>query len=579
MRSSAQSTLVVSAGFAILAFVLLGDLAQAKNRKMTVTNSCSYTIWPALYTSVGPLPSQDTGWEAESGSTISFEVEETWGGRIWGRTTCDFTQDVPEYQMCQTGGCIGGLKCNTTGGTGNSTFSFNVPVAITNSGNCSLSNCPYNLNSASLALFRPLVPPCVLIAPCRQICPDVLQYKGPNNESDTAVGCLTDCGAYPTNTAYCCAGAHNLPSTCPSSAIPHYSWWKENCPIAYAYAYDESSGTALFTCTQGVDYTITFCPGPDLYSTTATLPNGSVITQGQDFGSTAAGTATGGGGGSGGSAAATTSGGSSSTGSSGASTGGGTASETGTSSSAGSTGSASGSTGSSSSGSTGSSGSSDSSGSSGSSDSSDSSGSSGDTPSASSTGSDASSSSSSSSGSTILGMPSTTAYALLAVLVVLVLAAIAFFVYKNNNNEKEHHHHHHESASTGSSDDRSSASDDDDGEKRRHRHGGGDDDDSDDDHELGKLDALALAERRAARRTVYAATEGRRSADRGSRDLVGGSFSGRGQGRRSEVGRLFELGRARGNGSSEDEDEDEDEDDARRGLGNEGRRLLSPVTM
>ncbi|KAH9944437.1 uncharacterized protein BXZ73DRAFT_73951 [Epithele typhae] len=35
-----------------------------------------------------------------------------------------------------------------------------------------------------------------------------------------------------------------------------------NCPNAYAYAFDESSGTALWTCDSGLnaDYTLTFCP-------------------------------------------------------------------------------------------------------------------------------------------------------------------------------------------------------------------------------------------------------------------------------------------------------------------------------
>ncbi len=37
---------------------------------------------------------------------------------------------------------------------------------------------------------------------------------------------------------------------------------EQNCPNAYAYAYDESSGSALFTCDAALaaDYTITFCP-------------------------------------------------------------------------------------------------------------------------------------------------------------------------------------------------------------------------------------------------------------------------------------------------------------------------------
>lgn len=37
---------------------------------------------------------------------------------------------------------------------------------------------------------------------------------------------------------------------------------EDNCPNSYCYAYDESSGTALWTCDASLeaDYTITFCP-------------------------------------------------------------------------------------------------------------------------------------------------------------------------------------------------------------------------------------------------------------------------------------------------------------------------------
>jgi len=33
------------------------------------------------------------------------------------RTGCDFTKDVPDYQMCETGGCNGGLECDPDTGT------------------------------------------------------------------------------------------------------------------------------------------------------------------------------------------------------------------------------------------------------------------------------------------------------------------------------------------------------------------------------------------------------------------------------------------------------------------------------
>lgn len=37
---------------------------------------------------------------------------------------------------------------------------------------------------------------------------------------------------------------------------------ESNCPNSYAYAFDEPSGTALWTCNSSLqaDYTVTFCP-------------------------------------------------------------------------------------------------------------------------------------------------------------------------------------------------------------------------------------------------------------------------------------------------------------------------------
>lgn len=79
----------------------LSSANTKKNRKIIVTNQCpfppcrrsrpqvgpaeltdrsrcagTFTVWPALFTSVGPLPSQDTGWEAKPGTSLTFEVEE-----------------------------------------------------------------------------------------------------------------------------------------------------------------------------------------------------------------------------------------------------------------------------------------------------------------------------------------------------------------------------------------------------------------------------------------------------------------------------------------------------------------------
>lgn len=72
-------------------------VVSAKKRKMTVANSCAcglyfeafcadtdalatgpYTVWPGLFTSVGPKPvNTPTGWEAPPGTSWTFEVEES----------------------------------------------------------------------------------------------------------------------------------------------------------------------------------------------------------------------------------------------------------------------------------------------------------------------------------------------------------------------------------------------------------------------------------------------------------------------------------------------------------------------
>ncbi|KAM0788146.1 hypothetical protein ACM66B_001311 [Microbotryomycetes sp. NB124-2] len=241
--------------------------AEGDIRKIHVVNACKQTLWMAIFTaslfSVGPQVEHKTGWESPSGSKLTFEVPESWGGRVWARTGCDFSKNVPDHMKCETGGCNGGLECargGAEGGTGVipvtlAEFNLQKDIDHYDTTDCPLSNCPFDLLTT---------------------CPEQLKYK---NEKGETVGCLTDCGA--TNKPeYCCAGAHDKPETCPASAIPNYKWWKDSCPIAYAYAYDESSGTALFTCKKRVDYTITFCPSDDLYEDFAVLPDGSTVSQG-----------------------------------------------------------------------------------------------------------------------------------------------------------------------------------------------------------------------------------------------------------------------------------------------------------
>jgi hypothetical protein len=238
--------------------------APALARQFTVKNNCAYTVWPGLYTDLNVaqnVPDQATGWEAPAGSSVSFSVPDNWkAGRIWGRTDCDFSTN-PGPTSCSTGGCNGGLECDKNTGTGvppatvaEFTFQgdgnqdwfdvslvdgFNIPMTITNNKDCPVPSCPADLNAD---------------------CPSDLA----DNVNGKIVGCKSAClvDSNPTDSPNCCSGSHNTADTCPPSGVSHYDYFKGKCPDAYAYAYDESSGTALWTCDSGktADYTITFCP-------------------------------------------------------------------------------------------------------------------------------------------------------------------------------------------------------------------------------------------------------------------------------------------------------------------------------
>ncbi|KAH8112923.1 thaumatin-like protein [Phellopilus nigrolimitatus] len=243
-------------------------IAAVSARTFTVTNKCTFTIWPALFTDLNAgtsVPDQATGWEAAAGSSVSFAVPDDWkAGRIWGRRNCDFSS-VQGPTSCATGGCNGGLLCDkntgtgvppvtvaewTLSGDGNQDWydvslvdGFDLPMAITNTAGCSVASCPVDLDAN---------------------CPSAL--IGPTDSSGATLGCKSACDANldgdPQDSANCCTGSHNTAATCPSSNVTDYSFFKSNCPNSYAYAYDESSNTALWTCntTSAADYTLTFCP-------------------------------------------------------------------------------------------------------------------------------------------------------------------------------------------------------------------------------------------------------------------------------------------------------------------------------
>ncbi|POY72472.1 hypothetical protein BMF94_4298 [Rhodotorula taiwanensis] len=475
------------------------EAVEAKTRKMTVANSCSYTIWPALFTSVGPPPTNTpTGWEAPSGTSWTFEVEESWGGRIWPRTDCDFSDSSkPGSLQCATGACNGGLECDPKTGTGvppcslaefnlqenidhydsSNVDGFSIPMAITSNGDFLMIFCqraPLNCGGKTL----------------------------PGRSSGAS---RTAAQTRRIRRQYCCFGAHDTLETCPLSGIPNYDFWLKGCPISYIYAYGDA--LALFTCTKRVDWTITFCPGPDSFDTKVTFPDGKTTTQGSGFPAPTAVaiTRTGVTAGSGG-AGPTSKGETSATTKSGASPTSGTAppaAETGaTSTGAAGTDGANSASGSNTGAGTDTSSGSDSAPDAGSAAVPAGSG----TSSGSDSGVDASSSNSAA--SEIMGIPSTYVYVFAGALALAVIAAVAFLLSKRRTNRHKHVAQSDDDGSTaseGSSSDSEAAHASHKSRKKRQSDCDTGDDDGTTARSLGALAAMEQAEHLAARQSVYAA--------------------------------------------------------------------------
>lgn len=67
------------------------------------------------------------------------------------------------------------------------------------------------------------------------------------------VGCKSGCVAY-NNDQECCRGAFGTPDKCRQSRTAML--FKDACPTAYSYAYDDATST--FTC-KNANYVVQFC--------------------------------------------------------------------------------------------------------------------------------------------------------------------------------------------------------------------------------------------------------------------------------------------------------------------------------
>ncbi|XP_020550915.1 pathogenesis-related protein 5-like [Sesamum indicum] len=191
--------------FLLLPLFFLGMVSSVMATVFTLQNSCSYTIWPGTLTGNGGaiLGATLKGGGRGGAPPVSL-VELT----ISSRGDKDF------YDVSLVDGYNVGIGVRPSGG----------------SGDCKYAGCVADVNAN---------------------CPQELQVV---DGGGAVVACRSACAAF-NKPEYCCSGDHGTPETCGPT---QYSLiFKNACPAAYSYAYDDQTST--FTCT-GADYLITFCP-------------------------------------------------------------------------------------------------------------------------------------------------------------------------------------------------------------------------------------------------------------------------------------------------------------------------------
>lgn len=223
----------------------------------TILNNCDYTVWPGILSNAGVSPLPTTGFVLQKGESKTITAPTSWGGRFWGRTHC--SQDSTGKFSCVTGDCGSGkVECAGSGASPPATLAeitldghggldfydvslvdgYNIPMMFTPQGgsgqNCTNTGCRADLNDA---------------------CPSELKVT--SVEGGAGVACRSACEAF-REPQYCCSGAYGTPDTCKPSSYSEI--FKNACPRAYSYAYDDKSST--FTCSSANSYTITFCPSP-----------------------------------------------------------------------------------------------------------------------------------------------------------------------------------------------------------------------------------------------------------------------------------------------------------------------------
>jgi hypothetical protein len=289
------------------------DLAGAGGPGTVIfVNRCARTVWVgALNNGTTNYLPENGGWQMDPGAVHAITLPAMWGGRFWGRTGCTFDQSG--QGQCDTGDCGHRLACMGAGGKppaslaefqlagfGGKDFydvslvdGYNLPIAVapqpgtftrTNANDpydCGAPGCASDVNTAC--------PPELAVTVGGQVVACRSAHEAcASNPGNAPLACAQNQDLYgcstggpnnvqgscysPNATSQCCgcpswsaAGTchgHNPGWQLPSLPEKYAKVFKDACPTAYSFPYDDPTST--FTCkaasAQGTGYQITFCP-------------------------------------------------------------------------------------------------------------------------------------------------------------------------------------------------------------------------------------------------------------------------------------------------------------------------------
>ena len=233
------------------------------NRSITITNSCADDIWPALLTSNNTGPYQ-SGFHLASQKSVQLWVSNDWTGRIWARTNCSFN-DSRSTGPCFTGSCANVLNCTLSGQPPTTLAEFNLlgwqnlsywDISLVNGFNLPIAIYPSPSGPDPICQWSP-TPDGI-----KAHCPEELLFYADAPISYTEIaGCMSACDRYGDG-KYCCTGGDASPNKCGPSRFSKP--FKQVCPDAYTYAYDDATSTFATESGPQWSYEVVFCPGASL---------------------------------------------------------------------------------------------------------------------------------------------------------------------------------------------------------------------------------------------------------------------------------------------------------------------------